>query len=197
MVGELGSEGGHPERRPGPVAAGSSRHTGRTVIGAVLGWAALGLLLGAVVGFFLIRPSDADVRHAVWTLVPSDAAVIETTAGGSDYSPFTIPYHAQVRFDLEQAGMDERVELVRRGAEDNGWRLVSQQIAPAATVLSLRRAGLHGEVAVFESPQRAPYDGRASVERDRSFARLAIGGGAGVGAAIGATAAVVARCRSS
>ncbi len=136
VTGEVGSEGGLDERRLGSDAAVSPRRRGRRRgIGAVVGWAALGLLVGALVGllegalvgFFVIRPSNSDVRDAVWTLVPADAAVIETGAGGNDFSPFEVPYTAWADFDLQETDINERVEHVRRRAENHRWQLVSQE----------------------------------------------------------------------
>lgn len=116
--------------------------------------AALAMSVGAVGGLatsYFFRPTDAEVRSAVRSLVPSAMAVTHEGHGkrGSSIGPTLDPYIAVLQTSGGPADPEERVELFRRQAETTGWRQVSFERSPNAVDLLYVRNGIRGGVAVI------------------------------------------------
>ena len=116
---------------------------------------ALALTLGAFVGLatsYFFRPSDAEIRSAVRSLVPPGVVVDGEGHGkpGGTIIPVFEPYIAVVSTRGGPANPDDRVDLFRQHAEANGWREVSRdtQRSQNSVLAEYVRNGIRGRVGL-------------------------------------------------
>ena len=119
-----------------------------------LALAALALLIGAVGGLatsYFFRPSDAEIRSAVRTLVPPGVVVVDEGHGktGGPILPTFEPYRAVVRTSGGPANAEERVDLFRRQAQAGGWRQISIVRSANAVRVQYVRKGIRGGSAMI------------------------------------------------
>ena len=116
---------------------------------------ALALTLGAVGGLatsYFFRPSDAEIRSAVRSLVPPGVVVDGEGHGkpGGPIIPVFEPYIAVVSTRGGPANPDDRVDLFRQHAEANGWREVSStQRSQNSVLVEYVRNGIRGRVGLL------------------------------------------------
>lgn len=116
--------------------------------------AALAMTVGAVGGLataYFFRPSDAEIRRAVRTLVPPGVVVENEGHGkhGGPIIPVFEPYIAVVQTSGGPANPDERVDLFRRHAEMGGWRQTSIVRSANAVRVQYVRKGISGGSAMI------------------------------------------------
>jgi len=116
--------------------------------------AALAMSVGAVGGLatsYFFRPSDAEIRSAVRSLVPPGVPVVAEGHGkqGGPIMPIFEPYIAVVRASGGPANAEERVDLFRRQAEASGWRQISIVRSANAVQVQYVRKGIRGGSAMI------------------------------------------------
>ena len=116
--------------------------------------AALALILGAGGGLatsYFFRPSDAEIRSAVRTLVPSGVTVVGEGHGKQGGSIVTVfqPYIAVLEISGGPADAEERVDLFRQQAVASGWREASSERSQNSVHLEYVRNGLRGGTALI------------------------------------------------
>ena len=118
--------------------------------------AALALAFGAIAGLatsYFFRPSNAEIRSAVRSLVPPGVVVDGEGHGkaGGSIIPIFEPYIAVVSTGGGPANPDDRVDLFRRHAEANGWREVSRvtQRSQNSVHVQYVRNGIRGGVGLL------------------------------------------------
>ena len=116
--------------------------------------AALALVLGAVGGLaasYFFRPSDAEIRSAVRSLVPPGVTVVGEGHGkqGGSILPTFEPYIAVVRTSGGPANAEERVESFRRQAATSGWREVSSERSQNSVHVQYVRNGITAGTALI------------------------------------------------
>ena len=112
----------------------------------------LGLLLGAMVGYFadwLLGPSHGDIRSAARSLVPDGAKVV-SEGENSGHHLIVGKYFALVYFN--GGGPDETsvAEAVQELARSNGWRETDTPTFSFATV-SFERDGIEASLSTKEN----------------------------------------------
>jgi len=112
----------------------------------------LGLLLGAMVGYFadwLLGPSHGDIRSAARSLVPDGAKVVRE-GENSGHHLIVGKYFALVYFN--GGGPDETsvAEAVQEVARSQGWRETDKPTSTFATV-SFERGGIDGSLTLSEN----------------------------------------------
>lgn len=120
--------------------------------GALVGAAAVAVTVSLVIGLWaaprLLRPSDAEIDRALSELVPTDATVVDRSAGPQGTFPSEGPYHSFVEF--EQDGHPEhRMSAVLAAAERHGWTVGEQGTTQAATILEVEQGAIDGRVSVL------------------------------------------------
>jgi hypothetical protein len=152
-------------------------------------------IIGGLVTAYLLRPSDAEIREAVRSLVPSGMAVTHEGHGkrGSSIGPSFDPYIAVLQTSGGPADPEERVALFRRQAERRGWRQVSDERSPNAVDLLYLRKGIRGGVGVILDEPVAYL--AAKRDRDATNRRRVVGvvGGAVGGLAVWGVSGLVRR----
>ena len=116
--------------------------------------AALALILGAVGGLatsYFFRPSDAEIRSAVRSLVPPGVAVTHEGHGKRCCSigPSFEPYIAVLQTSGGPVEPEERVDLFRRHAEASGWREVFTVRSRNSVDVEYVRDGIRGGIALI------------------------------------------------
>ena len=114
----------------------------------------LALVLGAVAGLatsHFFRPTDAEIRSAVRTLVPPGVPVVAEGHGKqvSSIGPSFEPYTAVLQTSGGPANPEERADLFRRHAEATGWREVFTKRSRNSVDVEYVREGIRGGVALI------------------------------------------------
>lgn len=148
------------------------------VLLARVGRGALAVALGVIAGLvttYLLRPSEADIREAVRSLVPSGVAVTHEGHGkrGGSIGPTFDPYIAVLQTSGGPPDPEQRVDQFRRQAERSGWREVSSERSPNAVDLLYVRNGIRGGVGVIFKEPVAFLE--AKRDRDATNSRRVIG----------------------
>src|SRR5918996_2583247 len=117
----------------------------------------LGLLLGAMVGYFAdwwLGPSHGDIRSAARSLVPDGAKVI-SEGENTGHHLIVGKYFALVFFN--GGGPDETsvAEAVQEVARSRGWRETDTPTSTFATV-SFERGGIDGSLSLSENSRCDP-----------------------------------------
>ena len=115
---------------------------------------ALALTLGAVGGLatsYFFRPSDAEIRSAVRSLVPPGVTVVGEGHGreGASIVPAFEPYIAVLETSGGPANPEERIDLFRRQAQASGWRVVSSERSKNSVHVQYVRNGITGGTALI------------------------------------------------
>lgn len=172
---------------------------GRTVTRlARVGRGVVAVTLGVIAGLataYSLRPSDAEIREAVRSLVPSGVAVTHEGHGkqGGSIGPTFDPYIAVLQTSGGPTDPGERVELFRRQAERSGWREISIERSPSAVDLLFVRNGIRGGVGVISKEPVAFLE--AKRDRDATNSRRVMGvlGGVVAGLAVWGVVAMARR----
>lgn len=114
----------------------------------------LALVLGAVAGLatsHFFRPTDAEIRRAIRTLVPPGVPVVAEGYGkrGSSIGPSFEPYTAVLQTSGGPANPEERADLFRRHAEASGWREVFTKRSRNSVDVEYVREGIRGAFALI------------------------------------------------
>ena len=116
--------------------------------------AALAMTVGAVGGLatsYFFRPSDAEIRSAVRSLVPP-GVVVESEGHGKQGGPILPafePYLAVVHTSGGPANAEERIDLFRRRAAASGWREVSSRRSQNGVDQEYVRRGVRGATGLI------------------------------------------------
>lgn len=115
---------------------------------------AVAMSVGAVGGLatsFFFRPTDAEIRSAVRSLVPPGVVVADEGHGkkGGTILPAFAPYIAVVQTSGGPANPEDRVDLFRQHAEASGWRRVSIVRSVNAVRVQYVRRGIRGGSAMI------------------------------------------------
>lgn len=116
--------------------------------------AALAMSVGAVGGLatsYFFRPSDAEIRSAVRSLVPPGVTVVGEGHGreGASIAPAFEPYIAVLETSGGPANPEERIDLYRRQAQASGWRVVSSERSRNSVHVQYVRNGITGGTALI------------------------------------------------
>ena len=116
--------------------------------------AALAMSVGAVGGLatsYFFRPSDAEIRSAVRSLVPPGVTVVGEGHGreGASIAPAFEPYIAVLETSGGPANPEERIDLYRRQAQASGWRVVSSERSRNSVHVQYVRNGIRGGTALI------------------------------------------------